>query len=290
MKESSGMVQAVGIMVAILYAIIMLTVGRVPTMEEQEMAKENEKEELLVKQEQQRLKEEKYKYESIPTGLFTESGESIISIETQKEWYGAAENFELKETTLRNGDNLTLEFLILEGVMEESYADVVFKRIKQANFDKINFEFVEFNTNRQEITLENPRNIRFDEENSTVSVDATVKFDETISYVYPENGMGFEMLSTRDGSIRKGGNAIYLFKIEKDINRPEPKDDGTVKGRGDVVKQQPPQETSWTKETYTEGEDTTIPLNDGNIEDWDHILDEDQIEDGVAADGEGIYD
>ncbi|MGO2083897.1 hypothetical protein [Vagococcus sp.] len=154
MKESSGMVQAVGIMVAILYAIIMLTVGRVPTMEEQERAKENEKAELLVKQEQQRLKEEKYKYESIPTGLFTESGESIISIETQKEWYGAAENFELKETTLRNGDNLTLEFLILEGVMEESYADVVFKRIKQANFDKINFEFVEFNTNRQEITLE----------------------------------------------------------------------------------------------------------------------------------------
>ncbi|MGO2083896.1 hypothetical protein [Vagococcus sp.] len=102
--------------------------------------------------------------------------------------------------------------------------------------------------------------------------------------------MGFEMLSTRDGSIRKGGNAIYLFKIEKDLNRPEPKDDGTVKGRGDVVKQQSPQETSWTKETYTEGEDTTIPLNDGNIEDWDHILDEDQIEDGVAADGEGIYD
>lgn len=61
-------------------------------------------------------------------------------------------------------------------------------------------------------------------------------------------------------------------------------------GRGDSVENEESQDNSYTKETYTEGEDTTIPLNDGNIEDWEHVLSDDQIEDGIAADGEGIYD
>lgn len=285
-----GKIQGIGFIVAIIFTFIMLTAGRVPTIEEQEMAKEQKAEQALREQHKETIKKKNYRYRTVISSVFTEDGTSVISISDQKDWFGSSDNFELKETPLRSGDSLDLNFLIVKDVRDSEYADTVYDGITQEEFDNIDFELVEFKTNREEVSLVDPKNIEFDEDESVISVNVRVEFENHISYVYPENGMDFEMITVNDKFLAKVDNIRYLFKIEKSTERPEPKEDGRVMGQGNTSAKESSPDTSWTKETYTEGEDTTIPLNDGNIEDWDHILDEDQIEDGVAADGEGIYD
>ena len=285
-----GKIQAIGFIVAIIFTFVMLTVGRVPTTEEQEAVKEQKENQALRKKHKETIKKKNYKYRTVISSIFSEDGTSIISISDQENWFGSSDNFELKETSLRSGDNFTLNFLIVKGVKDNEYADTVYHGITQKDFESIDFEFVEFKTNRPEISLVNPKDIRFNENESIISVNVNVEFDDYISYIYPEDGMEFEMITTNDNYLSKGDNTRYLFNIENSTKKSDSEVDGTVKDRKGMSAKISPQDSSWTKETYTEKEDTTIPLNDGNIDDWDHILDEDQIEEGVAADGEGIYD
>lgn len=267
--------------ITIIFGLIIHLVAPSDNLEEQKNAKQLKIEDTKKLED----KENKNQYKSIINNVYDSNGTEIISIKSQKQ------KDTLNETSIKSGDKLVLKFLIVKDHKDTNNEDSKYVKITKEEFENINFDNVDFKTDRNGIDLVNPSNIHFDESNGLVSVKVTLQFEDHVSYIYPEEGMDFEMLSIGDKKIVKGDNTKYLFKLELPTPRVTTKDDGTVKGRDDTAaSKEVKNETSWTKETYTEGEDTTIPINDGNIEDWEHILDDWEIEEGIMLDGEGIYD
>lgn len=280
-----GKIQGIGFIVAIVFTFIMLTAGRVPTVEEQEQKKEENKIEA-------NKKEQAKEYEK--TLMFSESVSMTHSdgTELKKVAYKDRENPDIERFVLEDGQTFTFEFQMLDwNAPKGELVRDGFELATPKMMESIDYDRLKLKDNELRIDFKNLRDFNLDEDQMILSFKADLKEDEYGMNHLPIN-LNLKLLygNTKVLIYKNGGSFATTTPFSETIKNRTYEDDGTVKGRGDIPENEAAQDTSWTKETYTEGEDTTIPLNDGNIEDWDHILDEDQIEDGVAADGEGIYD
>ncbi|MGX4686894.1 hypothetical protein JNUCC83_08325 [Vagococcus sp. JNUCC 83] len=280
-----GKIQGIGFIVAIIFTFIMLTVGRVPTVEEQEQKKEEDKIES-------NKKEQAKKYEE--TLMFSESVGMTHSdgTELKKVAYKDRENPDIERFILEDGQTFTFEFQMLDwNVSLDDVANNDMKLATMEMMENIDYDRLKLEDNESRIDFKNLRDFELDEDRMILSFKADLKEDEYGMNHLPIN-LNLELLygNTKVIVRKNGGDFATTTPFAEIIKNRTYEDDGRVMGQGNASEKESSPYTSWIKETYEEGEDTTIPLNDGNIEDWDHILDEEEIENGIAADGEGIYD
>ncbi len=255
-------IHRISFVVTTLITSIMLTACSIPTVEEQEAKKEEKKQAEFEKIIANRTGNEEFRYMAMAIEVYDKNGVQAPLIDDTKE-------LETGDALINSGDEILVVFDIQKWT-DDSYD---YEDINQKDIDKMNFDDILFKTNRIDFTLSNPTNIKLNKKNSSISLNLTVTFNENPSYQRPERGFGIEMKSLTDMPIRSSKLNSFYFNI----------------GKGSPV-DKTSSSNATQSETYLEREDTAIPINDGNIDDWEHILDEDQIEEGIAIDGEGIYD
>ncbi|MBO0477242.1 hypothetical protein DOK76_09165 [Vagococcus sp. DIV0080] len=280
-----GKIQGTGFIIAVIFTFIMLTAGRVPTIEEQETAK-------------QQAKIQKSEAESdlgYVNRMFVKSNSIVNSDGTELPKVKSKDinSTEIERFLLKNGQTLNFSFKLYDqNISSDDLTNNIMTTAPVEMVKKLDFENIRLEDNIDNMEFKNLRDFKLDEENMIISFNADLVEDQEYGIFSHETYLKVN-LDYIDDSNTFNNHYVVNYAItsesrEAGKNRTY-EDDGTVKGRGDVSSNQQNKNT-YKKETYVKGEDTTIPINDGNIEDWEHILDADQIEDGIAADGEGIYD
>ncbi|MFW7364326.1 hypothetical protein [Vagococcus fluvialis] len=255
-------IQKISFILTSICILIIITACHIPTLEEQELKKEEEKQAEIEKIMANRTGNEKFRYRTTAKEVFDKNGIEAPLIDDTKE-------LRTGDATLNSGDEILVVFEIQKWT-DDSYD---YEKINQKDIDEMNFDDILFKTNRVDFTLSNPTNIILNEKDSSISLNLTVTFNENPSYLRPERGFGIEMKNLINKPVRSSKLNSFYFNI----------------GIGSPI-DKTSLSTPTESETYQEEEDSVIPINDGNIDDWDHILDDWELEEGIAEDGEGIYD
>ena len=154
-----------------------------------------------------------------------------------------------------------------------------YEAITDDDFGLIRYEKLTFQTNREGVTLSDPDNFSFNQADSTITLNLTVTFNEDVVYDKPEEGLTIIMstswLDSSSGRRHyfyfKRGQGEKVMKPAKKIDKPKVSTPPAKKNKSKPNKKR-----------------QVVPINDGNIGDWEHLLDEGDIEDGLHADGRGI--
>lgn len=276
------------VIITLIFTLTLLTACVVPSSKTLEQNEEKKRIETLEKELENEYKDTLLLSESI--SMISSDGVSLNKLtEADKD------NDELERFVLQDGQTFDFAFQLLDWnsyINEE--AGHKLKRPTKEVMNKIDYNHLIIDEREASIDFINLRDFLLDEEEMILHFKADLKENEDFSMGHLPIDLNLKLLygDTNVLIYRDGGSYATTTPLAETAKNRVYEDDGTVKGRGDIspVQESEKQETTWSKETYVKGEDTVIPINDGNIDDWDHILDDWELEEGIAEDGEGIYD
>lgn len=244
-KMKMGKLQYTGILVAIAYAIIMLTVGRVIPQEEVEAK-------AAAAKTQERV--EKLKYISTRSQIKDSDGNELMTIDKDPEAI----------YTINDGDVFLLSFAF------EYFDDE--KDSQEPREDELDFLNYYVETNNPSIKFTDLEDIVYHEEFGIVQGYSTVKVDQGL-------GLGEQELSIR---LRAHDDSLVVREARKvKVSIPFIADPEIEKMLEEEKKESKEVKAEDTHRGYLSEEKITSE----NIEDWDHILDEDEIEDSTFKNG-----
>ncbi|UDM72716.1 hypothetical protein [Vagococcus fluvialis] len=242
----SGKIQGIGVIVAIAFAIIMLTAGRVVPQSEIEA-----KEAKVAAQKEI----EKVKFESGFIEMKNDKGVELESFDPEKD---SKNRYEVND-----GDIYTFTFALIE---KDTY-----KKIDPTKVDLSKF-YIE--TNNVHINFHVPTNIEYIEETGVIRFSSQARVNQS-------HGVGDVDLELSLVSSKEDVRVIKMdmipitspYAAEKVVNNVETKEENS-----NEAQQSSP-------ESFGRGSLPDQKIDAENIDDWDHILDEDEIEDYSFEEG-----
>ncbi|MDT2866481.1 hypothetical protein [Vagococcus carniphilus] len=281
-------IKKIGFILTMTLTLIVLAACNIPTTEEQEAKKEDDRIEKKIMENRKKDAETSMFSESVSMTHF--DGTSLNKVAFKDRENEALERFVLR-------DNQTFNFVFKMYDWNVSLQEVKDNKMILATKDMIeslDFDRLVLEDNNVGLEFVNLRDFEVNGDEATISFNADLEEDDVLGMILDINlNLKLKYGNTKVLVSKNGGDyaATSESKEMERRRRGNYEDDGRVMGQGDVTSEEKAEtNSSWSGESYTEGEDTTIPINDGNIDDWDHILDDWELEEGIAEDGEGIYD
>ncbi|AQP53642.1 hypothetical protein CBF34_11085 [Vagococcus penaei] len=246
--------KGIGWLVAIVFTIVMLTAGSIPTTEEQEaMKREKENEEYAKKQEKLKYAAKLYSFkDSDGNEIIREKSELDESEEPQKRY------------RLKNGQKFLVTFQLFLKDSEEEDEYPLKKELKlnrfRVNADEVYFYFYPL------------KEVTYDETTGELTGVVELKFSDNVTVI--EDEFRLQLVSEENNLIGIKSYRTY-YNIEYEDAYPE--EEKIIESS--EVKQEV---TNPSVTSKVEPEDVII--TEGNVEDWDHILDDWELEEAREQD------
>lgn len=247
---SSEKYQGIGCLVAIIFTVLMLTVGRVPTTEEQEAKKQEEK--IAQANEEYQKKQEKIKYKAKLSSFRDSEGNEFIREE--KETDTPEQRYRLKDK-----QQVSMTFSIfLKGSENES------KYPLEKDLDLERF-FIE--TNDVYFNMSALTDTSYDEKTGELTGSSVINFTDHATVI--EGDFKIQLVS-RDNHLEGIRSYRTYYNIEYEDAYPE-EEKVTLESSAPVEQAIKP------SKTYKH-EPEDVVITEGNRDDWEHILDDWELE------------
>ena len=246
--------QEIGWLVAIIFTIIMLTAGRIPTPEEQESLKQEQANEEYVKE------KEKIKYKAKLASFKDSDGIEIIREESELRDSEEPQ----KRYRLKDGQKFLVTFKLF---LKDSEGEDEYPLKKELNLeafrvdvDDIYFSFYPL------------REVTYDETTGKLTGTVEVSFSSHVTVI--EGNFQLELLSHENHLEGIKSHWTY-YNIEYEDAYPEK----------EITVESSEEKQEVTKPSSTpQIEPEDVIITEGNVEDWDHILDDWEIEEAMEQD------
>ena len=247
---SSEKYQGIGCLVAIIFTVLMLTVGRVPTTEEQEAKKQEEK--IDQANEEYQKKQEKIKYKAKLSSFRDSEGNEFIREE--KETDTPEQRYRLKDK-----QQVSMTFSIfLKGSENES------KYPLEKDLDLERF-FIE--TNDVYFNMSALTDTSYDEKTGELTGSSVINFTDHVTVI--EGDFKIQLVS-RDNHLEGIRSYRTYYNIEYEDAYP-------VEEKVTLESSAPVEQAIKPSKTYKH-EPEDVVITEGNRDDWEHILDDWELE------------
>ncbi|MFW7387029.1 hypothetical protein [Vagococcus fluvialis] len=246
--------QGIGWLVAIVFTIVMLTAGSIPTAEEQEIMKREKENEQYAKE------QEKIKYAAKLYSFKDRDGNEIIREERE---LNESEEPQ-KRYRLKDGQEFLVTFQLYMKDSEEEDEYPLKKELNLKAFrvevDEVYFSFYPL------------REVTYDETTGELTGIVEINFSDYVTVT--EGNFQLELVSEENNLVGVKSYRTY-YNIEYEDAYPE--EEKIIESS--EVKQEV------TRPSVTpEIEPEDVIITEGNVEDWDHILDDWEIEEAMEQD------
>lgn len=246
--------QGVGWIIAIIFTIIMLTAGKLPTPEEQAEIEKNKANEEYAKEQAKIIHTAKLvSFEDSEGNEFVREAEELEKDQEPQQRY-----------QIKDGDKVSLTFILHVKDSEET---------EYPKASEVELDSYYVDTDSVYLSLYSLSDISYNENTGELTANSALNFTDYVSS--GDGSFRLQLVSNADNLVGYKSHLTY-FNIAYEDAYPE--EEATIESSESSEKVTVPSEVPKAL-----AEDVVI--TEGNVEDWEHILDDWEIEEAREQDG-----